>query len=301
MAITPMTVQDIAAVIRGKCLGITGNHSAMMAAKDTMDGENRALTNVRLSVCKDIADLSQIHQWSEGDLEQAVKLAVATPSNNQPGQERTEKATAVFCSQIKAVAKPGVRGQFPTILAAIQTAWAAEQQEIALAKTEKRDPKDPLRKFVSREYEMVLRACREIHKGETGLDLRTPDDVVQWAILNDPDFDAERVAKRVKALATVLHDFYQDFPHAALDAAKQAIASVPAKQLVEARNVKLAADAARLAAMPLRGPVPVPVAPLAIVPTPDPGPSTAAEPAEGVINVDTLMNDAPVAELLAAD
>jgi hypothetical protein len=280
-------VQEIAAQIHQACVAITQPYAVQTQAKQDLDGASTALTNVRLGVCRNIAKLAHDNDWDDAYLDDAVKLAQATPGSNDA---QTKKAVEVFCSQVKACARPRVRGNFATIADAIAHAWAIEKQAMALAKDKKETADTPLRKFVSREYEMVLRACREINEGKTGLKITCAEDVFAWARENDPDFDAERVAKRLKALAVALHEFYQNFPSAKVNDAKQAIASIAAVDLVAARNAMLAAENAKRQAIPL---APIPPVIQARIDAP------SAEPAEGVFDVDATMNDAALLAIAA--
>ena len=94
---------------------------------------------------------------------------------------------------MKQFASPKVRADFPTTLAALQSAWLAEQDMLAGMEAEERKTADaPIKTFKPSIYHLVIECARRIKDGK----LVAPtciEDVVRWARDNDPRNDEERV------------------------------------------------------------------------------------------------------------
>lgn len=304
-----MSINEMASAIHAACMGIAGDKNDQLDAQQALGEASKRLEGSRLTICANVAKLSTDNDWDEESLDAAVQMAKKLPGSNNA---QTKNAVGVFCSQVKVCAMPRVRAYFPTLASAIELAWDAETTAVDLAKAAKEDrPPTPLRDFVSRKYELILTACRRINDGDK-LILDTTDDVIAWAKANDPSKDAERVAKRIRALAQQLHEFYQEFPHSAIMDAKKSIGSVKASDLVRAR-----------APAPVTPVAPTPQVPQAQESAPQGAPTLASErattpdavqaqqderepkagePAEGVFDAGAMLNDppAPVAQLQLA-
>ena len=135
-------------------------------------------------------------------------------------------------------------------------------------------------------------------------DINSAEDLIEYAIENDPDFNAERVAKRLETIAKALHGVFVDFNNDDIGRAAAYIEAITAEQLIASRNKKIAderkaakehrnlkpGDAARETAAAARKITPV-VTPVATAQEP-----TEHAPIEGAFDpmaddIDTTLND----------
>lgn len=300
-------IEHIANQIDQIARSIYTEHSDWLAAKDEMDGKAGELGNKRMTLCSNIAKLADEGEWSDEHIKSAIKMATARIAGNTPSDDKTSKAMQVFVSQVSLAAHEAVRGQWDTMTSVLAKAWDAEQEQAKVDKKAGRDADTPIKKFVSRPYELVLRAAREVIKpAEYGrkitdpsdrLTLRTPADVTHWARVNDPDMDATKVAsklesmiKQLKAMATIFADSDQHDLHVAARVLTPWVGSGDTKG-TKLRMSKARADAARAK--------PNVSTPATTPPTVDtPVATPASEPLAGVADIESLMND--TAQLLAA-
>lgn len=308
-------IEQIAVQIDQIARSIYTEHSEWLAAAEETANKNGELVNKRLKLCSDIAKIADDGEWQDDHIKAAIKMATARIAGNTPGDDKTSKAMQVFVSQVTLAAHAAVRGQFDTLTSVINKAWQAEQEQ---AKKDKKDGKaidTPIKKFVSREYELVLRACREVIKpAEYGrkldnpddrLMLRTPKDVETWARVNDPDLDPvktasqlDNVIKQLKAMASNFADTDQHALHVAAQALVPWVGSGDTKgtRLRMSRGRMLAAKAH--ADKPIDATVPEPVTTPVATEEPVYTPVTTFQsddeyaPLEGVFSVDAELNDA---------
>jgi len=198
----PMTpkIQGMAQRIRDFANSIQSDHDDMLVAKETVNTFNAGMTVTRLDVCAKVAELSAAEKWLPREIEEAC--TAAKKLTNRPAEDATNRTVGVFCSQLHAVAHPKVRNQFPTILAACREAWADETMADS-------DAPKPVHKFKGREYTLIMSACVAVKNDE--LVVVDADSIVQWAIENDPDFDPDKVEKRLRAVAAQLQEIANDF------------------------------------------------------------------------------------------
>ena len=301
---------DIAEQIRGLCSAIMGDTTEMANLREEIEELSDKVKNTRLAMCTEIAAMSSAGQWTAGEIKRASAHA-AKMGNSTEGAGKT---VGVFCSEIGVFAHPDVRDDFPTILTACQEAWANERQAVK----DSDDPKSvptPIKKYQSREYKLILQTTRAIRDGEVVITCVA--DVVAWAVRNDPDFDEEKVEKRLKSAAEMLRKIAVDFAHGDVGQAATFLEGIEAKDLMDSRNAMLAAKAkqtakplapippvvaARVAAAKAVTPPPAPAAPK----TPPTPPQAAPEPMvvegsfPGAADLDNLLGDGETAELAAA-
>jgi hypothetical protein len=272
----PQSVRDIAGVIRGLCIDIMGDHDAMLEARDLAKTHDAKEATDRMSICVKIATLSAAKKWAAEDIDAACAYAKNQPLGNRPTDDKTSKTIAVFCSEMKSIAHPRVRERFPTMLTACQQAWDAET---LITEGEK-----PIKKFKSRFYKLVIAAANATKRGEVSI--TTPDNVVDWAIENDPDFDEDKIEKRLHTLSATMSKISSDFGDPKIRLACEYIGTITAKSLKNSRVVmkkKLKAEeAARMAGHKLADVV-VPIKPVETHET--------IEPAAGAFDLNAALND----------
>lgn len=321
--------RDIAEQIRGVCAQIVPDVDKINDLKDETVLRNDTLSTSKLGIMAQIAEMSSVGKWLPGEITHATAYA-AKMGNTNPDDDRSAKSLATFLSEMNAVAHPRVRDRFKELLGAVEEAWAAEEQARALDK----DVETPVRKWAKRKYHAILQTMRAVKNGDA--DISDAADVVAWAKTNDPDFDAEHVAKRLKTIAEALQSVFVDFANEDVGVAQRYVAAITAEDLLESLKVKNAAKAKaereyRLANTPKPAPTPTPVpasqaapqavqapaptpTPIAAAPAPTPiatapaaeqapssQPIDAGAPAEGVFDpLASVMNDLDMIEQLAA-
>jgi hypothetical protein len=293
---------DIAQAIRGVCSQVLPDLDTINEKKDEIDaiqGEKGSLNLSKLQIMGQVAEMSSVDKWLPGEIKNAVAYASTTLSNAQPN-DRAAKSLATFLSEMRQVADPKVRDRFPTILAAVETAWDAEANDKAA------ELPTPIRKWQSRKYHALVSVLRAVKDGKANI--VQPSDVVAYAEANDPDHNAERVAKRLEALANTLHGIFVDFGNEDIYRAQQYVASITVEDLLTSRKVKLAEKAKaerehKLANTPTPTPKPAPKSAPAIVAqaTQETAPAVI-EPAEGAFDLagelNTLMNDEETTKIM---
>ena len=150
--------KQIADTIRNACLPITGDTDAVFANKDAIQALNEGLSNTRLTIMAQVAQLSDTDKWLPGEIKNATAYAVSI-GNSDP-KDRTAKSLATFMSEMNVVAHPKVRNRFPTLLSAVETVWAQEDQ----AKID--DGPMPVRKWASRKMHALMNVMRAVKDGK---------------------------------------------------------------------------------------------------------------------------------------
>jgi hypothetical protein len=222
----PARVSDIAAKIRGACIGIRQPDLERDEAQEALDEAREGTRSVREQIMVTVAALSAADQWTRGEITLACKSAVAM--SNSAG----DKALATFVSEIKSVANPKVRDQFPALLDLRDRAWNDERDAAKMA--DKKNPVDePCKKLWSRAYHMLTAMARA---AEDDVKFVTVDDVVAYAVANDPGLDAKKVANRLKAVVNTLQGIFVDFPHDDIKSCVEYLELVKAEDLMAARQ-----------------------------------------------------------------
>lgn len=191
-------IDDIATKLHTACGVIaqpTREFNEHQEAKNILSAEMNGIGGSRLSVAANIAAMAHAEAWTDAEIAQAVGKAGKMSNNN----DSATKTLGVFISEMKQFASPKVRADFPTTLAALQSAWLAEQDMLAGMEAEERKTADaPIKTFKPRIYHLVIECARRIKDGK----LVAPtciEDVVRWARDNDPRNDEERVKKAIAA------------------------------------------------------------------------------------------------------
>ena len=228
--------RDIAEQIRGVCAQIVPDVDKINDLKDETALRNDTLSTSKLGIMSQIAEMSSLGKWLPGEITHATAYA-AKMGNTNPDDDRSAKSLATFLSEMNAVAHPRVRDRFKELLGAVEEAWTAEEQARALDK----DVETPVRKWAKRKYHAILQTMRAVKNGDA--DISDAADVVAWAKTNDPDFDAEHVAKRLKTIAEALQSVFVDFANEDVGVAQRYVAAITAEDLLESLKVKNAAKA----------------------------------------------------------
>lgn len=275
--------KDIAAQIRGACSQIVPDVDTINDHKDAAKSLGESLNTSKLSIMAQVAEMSSMGKWLPGEIKNATAYASTTMSNAEPG-DRSAKSLATFLSEMNAVAHPKVRDRFSQILGAVEDAWAIEDEAMKLDAADR--PKMPVRKWASRKYHAITQVLRAVKNGEANISSK--EDVIAYAEEHDPDFNPERVAKRLESVANALQGIFVDFDNDDVGRAHRLLATITAEDLQESLKAKLAK--ARKAAKEHAALKPTIVASNnepASRSTPEPVPTTI-EPAEGVFDV---LND----------
>ena len=291
--------RDIATQIRDACKVICGDVDKINEAKDAASALGENVTKTKLSVMVQVAQLSSAGKWLPGEIVHATKYAASLTNN--PDDKRTEKSLATFLSEMNAVAHPKVRDRFPVILQALEDAWSVEEQEMTLPAAD-RAPM-PIRKWASRKYHAITGLARAVKDGKA--DIHSANDVMQYAIENDPDHNPERIAKRLESLAETLQGIYVDFGNDDIGRAYNYINTITVESLIESRKAKLAAQAkaereARALKPQTTATASKPSQPKVIVAQEtNPVAHATNEPAEGASDIlGEILNDPPPARIM---
>lgn len=235
------TIITMTAQLQAELGALLDPHRKQDAAKREAKAYGVKVEGVRWNAAHAIAKLSLDNQWSMSDLDEAAKAAVDAIGTND---KATRKTLEVFASQLKATARPRVRIVFATTARAINDAWAEEDQAIIDAAHADEKADTPIRNFVSRKFELLLRACREIHENKTGLMLTCVQDVIDWAIDNTNEND--RAAKRIAAIVKSINDMNVEYHLDDLKLASEYLAGVKVEKLIAAKRA-LEAERATIA------------------------------------------------------
>lgn len=272
-------ISDIAAKIRGACLGINEPDEAKKALQDQLNEAASESRNARERIMLTVAQMSHDDRWTAGEITAACKHAVETGNKMQ-----SDKALATFISEVKNVAHPDVREVFPDLVDLRDAAWNAETQELAMADTGDKPPA-PLRKAFSRAYHMLGAMVRAVKEGEAAFD--TTEAVVAFAEARNPDHDPDRVAKRIEGIVKTLNAMFADFPHDDLKSCSEYLTLLKPEDLIAARKTLMVTTSQ---AGVLVSSTPVVTAPsTTVVATPS---HNSVDPAAGAIDaLDEILGD----------
>jgi hypothetical protein len=237
----PDRIFTIAQDIRNQCATIMGAIQDKRDATEARDDASRRDVAQRETVLAALAMTSRVNAWSESEIKKAVKMAASAKAANGGA---TDKTLATFIGEIKTACLPSVREFVPAIIAARDAAWDAETEALKVAKENKSDaPPAPLRKAFARAYHLL---CRMLKEADAGNVLTEAEEVIAFAIANDPDHDAGKVKARLDKIVDTLRAFHEDFPVADIEVCVTALAHITEKELTrardEARAAKLKAD-----------------------------------------------------------
>jgi hypothetical protein len=234
-------VADIAAQIRGAVLGIADGQRAMLTHTDAVKTLSSEIQVTKLDIATQVAALSASNGWLPDEIDAACTRAAK--GNGDESDERTQKTMGVMCSEMRVVANPRVCEKFPVILEACNDAWNQEIEDLASVDKEDRAsmPTPPVHKFASRLYNLVLTVARAVKK--EGLKIASMQDVIDYAVLNDPDFDETKIKAKIAALVSNVTKLYADFGDPNLKLTAEFLEALTAKELLASRAKMLEARA----------------------------------------------------------
>lgn len=228
---TPLSanrIQDIAAAIYNTCATGNMDFEAVIDAKDVVDEKSKAAGSKREEIMAAIAKLSGAGKWIPREVDLAAKSAITMHNN-----VKTKKAMETFIGEIKHSAHPDVRDHFDALLSIRNTAWQEETDQLAIDKA----APTPLRKCFKRSYHALIQSMVVCAKGVV---FKTADDMVNYAIANDPDKDAAAVYKKIETLRKQLEAFAVDFPADDLRAAADTLGKLTFNDLSMAQQNRIA-------------------------------------------------------------
>lgn len=233
-------VTTIANLIRSKCLVLAEPAEQMDEAQKSITALSQGMNLSRIAVIAEVAALSAAQDWTAAELKVACDQAAKGNSD-----DRSAKTVGVFISEMKTFASPKVRNELPTIIEACEAAWRDEEELLAECETtaERNAVETPVRKFKSRKYHLIMGAARAVKSGE--LRVECAQDIVDWCVENDPDFDEDKVAAKLKAVVDALEKIHVDFGMAEIRTAADYLITITGKELLASRKAMLNAAAQR--------------------------------------------------------
>lgn len=274
-------INDIASKIHGACIAISDDHRSMVEHQEAVQGLSTNLQNQRLSIAREIAEMSIADKWSKDDINAAAKRAAAMGNKPADERDRTEKTVATFISEVKLFALPKVREHTATIIDAATEAWSIEDELRSQTDSEDRADLDlPVHKFSARLYHLITHLARQVNDGK--LTIADAGDVERYCRMNDPDFDQDKVAKRLEGVVKALNKIVTDFGNNDVAEAMNFLKDITPEELLQSRTSMLDNAKAKIQAE---------TATTVVTPETKPEPEAAPSVAQGVVDIDNLLND----------
>jgi hypothetical protein len=263
-------VLDIASRIRAACVALAEPEDRKFEAMEAAQGAANDGNNTRLSVITDIAAMSHAEEWTHAEVAQACERAAKMGNSADGEQSRSARSVGVFISEMKTFASPKVRGHLPDLRATCEAVWADETELLASVEREDRDAiETPVRKWQSRFYHLIMNVSRAVKEGKLTAPM-SKDDLIAYAVANDPDHNATKVAARLKTLIGQIDGFHADFEMEELKIAADYLRTISTDELMAARKALVAARAAL-------NPPPVWTPPVLVSPAPAPMEGAASQ------------------------
>lgn len=271
--------------------------TALSGAANDMADASEALKNAadvvknsgRLTLARDIANLSHTEAWKGNDIAAACEYA-RTMGN---GNDKTAKTLNTAISEMRLFANPNVRAHVPTLADACIQAWDEEAMEVACA-----DPEDrksvptPVRNYASRVYHLVCNITRAVKDNK--LTVYNSADVVWWAKVNDPDMVPANALKKIQSVMKSIDAIRNVYSVADLDAASDVLRGIDEKMLEAGltRPVHVKPGHSAPATHTPATHTPAPAAPVEPAPAPAPVPVPVPEPVvTPVVTAVTLLEE----------
>lgn len=280
---------DIADLIAKACMAIYSDTDAQLDLKAQAKAYDAPLQNTRLDVVEELAKLSHAQNWTLKEIKSAIKIA--SKASNAPKEDKAAASVKTLRSEMKLFCDPEIRADVPDLIEFCKAAW--DEEDLALAAD--KDAATPVRKLFSRKYKLVLGIARAVKNDDASFG--SHEDIADYCEENDPDEDAEKVAKRLERMTDQLQEIFDEFHNQDISACLDYLREIEAKDLLNSRASHRAQDAlAGAAAKPLQPVKPASATPPA--PTPPQAPAASEDVAEGAFDpLAATMNDL---ELLAA-
>lgn len=277
------------------------------AAKDLQDKRDDTMS-LKEQLMIQVAKMSAAEAWTAGEINQAAKEAGKVQANRAEGEKPTagEKAMGVFISDLRQVAHPMVAAKFISLVALRDDAWAREDDAYKNAETKeaKAEVARPCRKLWQRKYHMLMSMVRNTIDEKASFD--HVQDVIDFAVANDPDLDVERIKARLLTAVKSLTDIYNDFAHDDIKCAIDFLSVIDADDLKACKVRKIEAQTSAETESNVPNDRAQTVAPKPIAAKPAKPASKPAKPnaspvtIAGLDDLDAITNDAAVAQAQAA-
>jgi hypothetical protein len=210
--------------------GITTDAKAVQARRD---GEQVT----REGTLKSLAEMSAAHGWTAKQVDSGAAF-VASANNGA----KVPASVKTFANELRVVMQPVTREAFPAIMQAAIDVW---ENENLLKSLDGKDAVMPAHKAWKRRYHTIVTATQALPTH--GRLLNTPELIVAYANECDPDIDAGKAFKRIKAIREELSGIMAQFRHDDINAAYDDLAELSAETLAASRASYLASVAAAAA------------------------------------------------------
>lgn len=205
----------------------TADAARKLARTDAEHAADAAIGE-REKLLRRLAGVAHAAAWSEDDLGEAVKKAVATHAGNDKSKK---SSLATFASEIKLACHRQVRGHVNDFFDTARDAWDDER---TLAADDSEAP-EPLRKAWSRMYHVVVQGMMRAAKD--GNVIADADALVAFAerTLRERQIDYKRVKARLANITKELRAFHVDFPDDGIGFAIEYLGEIGDDDLKKAR------------------------------------------------------------------
>lgn len=227
---------DIANALNSACMAIYEDTEKQLSHKMAATALNQPLTQTRLDVVETLAKLSHAQKWTAKEIKGAIKLAAK--NSNAPKDDKAAASVKTLRSEMKLFCDPELRSDVPDLIKFCEDAWAEEEMQ------EEELPK-PVKKLFSRKYKLVLGIVRAVKNDDASFG--SAYDVIEYCAANDPDEDAEKVAKKLERIADQLDEIFQEFHNDDIHTCLDYLRTLEAKDLLDSRAVYRAAEQANAA------------------------------------------------------
>lgn len=256
----PDRSRELAMAIHSALSPLLDADAAKSEARDAAKAASDGAVNQREAIMAKLATLSIKGDWREQEITTALALATKTEGGVGNAPE-VASAVASFKSEIKLATLPGIREQFHVLLTIRNEVWESEAAEIANARDAGGDAKavTPVRKLWSRGYHALTSMLRLAKDGKL---IETGDDLIDYAVANDPDHNPEKVKAKLDTIRKAVAQFYADFPVEDLGDMIDNLNELTVQNLTDARNKKLGIETrkrrgSRKSVAPAAAPAPV--------------------------------------------
>lgn len=268
---------EIASALSNACMAIYEDTEKQLGYKAAATALNTPLQNTRLDVVRELARLSHAQKWTVKEIKGAIKLA--SKQSNAPKDDKAANSVKTLRSEMKLFCDPDVREDVPDLIDFCEQAWADEE----MAKAAEEGASTPIRKLFSRRYKLVLGVVRAVKNDDVSF--ASAEDVTEYCENNDPDEDAEKVAKKLERIVDQLNDVFDEFHNEDISACLDYLREIEAKDLLNSRAVHRAGDS--VAQKPVEA-----VKPVAATPTPAKPETPPSDVADGAFDpLATTLND----------
>ena len=252
-------LNDITNTIRSLAQKVMQPAQDVADAAEALNDQRAGVTSLREQLMLEVAKLSAEQAWTKGEIDTAAKQAAATNANRPKEDKPTqgEKTMGVFISDLRQVANPKVCTHFASLLGMRDTAWQMEDDAYAAAETkeDKALVARPCRKLWGRKYHMLMALVRDTIDDKAAF--HHTSIIIQYALDNDPDLNADKVKARLDAIVGKLTEIYADFKHDDIKVCIDFLGVLDVDQLIAAKVGKSLTSVVNTTPQPKAIPAPV--------------------------------------------